>query len=98
MELNKSARSPDLTLFLDASPETSAQRIGQRQDHRELFEEHFAETRDKYQQVIAYLCGRGEQIEVVDANGTLIEVLNGVIDVINRRAPGWLRLKRVDSE
>ncbi|MEO8397248.1 MAG: dTMP kinase [Chloroflexota bacterium] len=97
MDLNKSARSPDLTLFLDTRPETSEQRIGQRQDHRELFEDRFAETRAKYQHVIEYLRARGEQIEVVDANGTLIEVLNGVIDVLNRRAPNWLRLKRVDS-
>jgi dTMP kinase len=98
MDLNQSARPPDLTLFLDVSPETSEQRIGQRQDHRELFEDRFAETRAKYQQVIAYLRGRGESIEVIDANGTLIEVLNGVIDILNRFAPEWLSLKRVEPE
>ena len=97
MDLNQTARRPDLTLFLDASPETSAQRIGQRQDHRELFEDRFAETRAKYQQVIEYLRGRGEPIEVVDANGTRIEVLNGIIAVLNQRAPDWLRLKPVES-
>ncbi len=97
MELNRSARQPDLTLFLDTTPETSEQRIGQRQDHRELFEDRFAETRAKYQSVIEYLRARGEPIEVIDANGSLIEVLNGVIAVLNRRAPDWLRLKQVES-
>jgi dTMP kinase len=98
MELNRSARQPDLTLFLDASPETSEQRIGLRQDHRELFEDRFAETRAKFQTVIAYLSERGEHIEVIDANGTLIEVLNSVIDTLNQHAPDWLRLKYVESE
>jgi len=97
MELNQSARSPDLTLFLDTRPEISEQRIGKRQDHRELFEDRFAETRAKYQQVIEYLRGRGEPIEIVDANGTLIEVLNGVIEVLNRCAPDWLSLEKVES-
>jgi dTMP kinase len=97
MDLNQSARRPNLTLFLDVTPETAARRIGQRQDHRELFEDRFAETRAKYQQVITYLRGRGQQIEVVDANGTQIEVLNGVIETLNRCAPDWLSLRQVES-
>jgi dTMP kinase len=97
MALNQTARRPDLTLFLDTRPEISEQRIGKRQDHRELFEDRFAETRAKYQQVIEYLRDRGEQIEVVDANGTLIEVLNGVLDVLCRCAPDWLCLEKVNS-
>lgn len=98
MDLNQSARAPDLTLFLDASPETCYQRIGARQDHRELFEERLAERRDKYLAVIDYLRRRGEQIAFVDANGTPPEVLNGIIDAINQRAPGWLRLEPVEAE
>lgn len=93
MELNKTARPPDLTLFLDASPETCYQRIGQRQDHRELFEERLVETRQKYTTVIDYLRGRGEQIEIVDANGSRLDVLNGMIAALNPRAPDWLRLE-----
>lgn len=97
-ELNKTARIPDLTLYLDASPEVSAQRIGSRQDHRELFEERFAETRAKYFRVIDYLRARDERVEIVDANGTLIEVLNGVIAALNRSAPEWLRLQPVQED
>jgi dTMP kinase len=99
-ELNKTARKPDLTLFLDASPETSYERISARQlklgfTDRELFEERLSETRDKYFKVIDFLRARGEQVEVVDANGTLIEVLNGVIAALNRCAPDWLHLQPI---
>lgn len=97
MELNKSAPPPDLTLFLDVKPEVSEQRIGQRQDHRELFEDRFTETRQKYAVVIDYLRRRGEQIETVDANGTRLDVLNGMIAVLNQRAPDWLRLARLEG-
>ncbi len=102
MELNKSAPPPDLTLFLDASPETSYERISARQlklgfTDRELFEERLGETREKYVTVIDFLRKRGEQIEIVDANGTRLQVLNGMIDAINRRAPDWLRLPHMET-
>ena len=97
MDLNQSARPPDLTLFLDASPETCYQRIGRRQNHRELFEERLVETRQKYTTVIDYLRGRGERIEIVDANGGMLDVLNGMVDVLNRCAPDWLRLERMET-
>ncbi len=90
MALNSSARPPDLTLFLDVTPETSEQRIGQRQEHRELFEEHFAETRQKYLSVIDLLRARGEQIEMIDANGTPQEVLDGIHAALKCCAPSWL--------
>ncbi|MCZ2095638.1 MAG: hypothetical protein LC121_05090 [Anaerolineae bacterium] len=65
MDLNKSAPPPDLTLFLDASPDTSYERISARQlklgfTDRELFEERLGETREKYLTVIDYLRKRGE--------------------------------------
>ena len=93
--LNSGARAPDLTLFLDASPETCSARIGQRQDHRELFEERLAETRDKYLRLIGDLRGRGERIDIIDANGGLIDVLNGLIAALNRSAPEWMRLEAI---
>lgn len=97
MELNRAARRPDLTLFLDASPETCYQRIGARQDHRELFEERLGETRAKYFSIIDTVRGRGEQIEIVDANGGVADVLNGVIAALNARAPEWLQLEKISS-
>jgi dTMP kinase len=98
LDLSQTARVPDLTLFLDASPETSEARIGKRKGERELFEERFAETRAKYFSVIELLRARGERIEVVDANGSVVEVLNGVIDVLGKYAPAWLRLEKIVLE
>lgn len=97
-DLNRAARRPDLTLFLDASPDVCHQRIGARQDHRELFEERFVETRAKYAVVIEYLRARGEQIDIVDADGGILDVLNGVIAALNARAPGWLRLEQATEK
>ncbi len=95
LDLNVSARRPDLTLFLDASPETCHQRIGARQNHRELFEDQFAEKRAKYQSVIDFLRGRGETIEIVDANGSIAKVINGIIAILNEYAPAWMALEKV---
>ena len=93
-ELNKTARVPDLTLFLDASPENCYQRTGRRTGERELFEERFAETRAKYFSVIELLRARGEQIEIIDANAPIREVLNSIVAALDAHAPGWLRLER----
>ncbi len=93
LDLNRAARRPDLTLFLDASPETCHQRIGARQDHRELFEDRFAEMRAKYQTVIEFLRGHGEQIEFVDANGDIDSVIAGIVSVLQRCAPEWVTLE-----
>ncbi len=92
-DLNHSARQPDLTLFFDVSPETSERRISARQDHRELFEDRFAETRAKYLSVIDFLRERGELIEVVDANGDMDSVIDGIIAVLRRCAPAWVGLE-----
>ncbi|MEP7290779.1 MAG: dTMP kinase [Chloroflexota bacterium] len=94
-ELNKTARIPDLTLFLDASPETCYTRTGKRKGERELFEDRFAETRLKYFSVIEMLRGRGEQIDSIDADGSIRDVLNGIIAALDAHAPDWLRLERL---
>jgi dTMP kinase len=96
-ELNHTARIPDLTLFLDASPETCYQRTGNRTGERELFEERFTETRARYFSVIEMLRGRGEQIEIIDANVPIREVLNNIVAALDTHAPGWLRLESETS-
>lgn len=88
--LNAGARSPDLTLFLDASPETCYERMGSRGGVRELYEERLTETRQKYFSVIDWLRGRGERIEVVDANGDFDAVFAGVTAAVRAYAPDWL--------
>jgi dTMP kinase len=75
--LNAGARNPDLTLFLDVTPETSRQRLQGRQV-KELFDDQLEEMRQQYHAAIRYLEDRGETIRVIDANGTIDEVLNAV--------------------
>jgi dTMP kinase len=95
MWLNSAAVRPDLTMFLDASPETCYERMDSRPGNRELFEDRLAETRENYFHAIDFLNGRGETVIAVDANGGVIDVLNAVIDCLNHHAPVWLRLAPV---
>ncbi len=92
MALNVDARRPDLTLFMDASPETCYARMGSRGRDRELFEQNLADTREKYLGASVYLQQRGETILTVNADHDLLTVLNSVIAVLNQHAPEWLRL------
>ncbi|MDX2161672.1 MAG: dTMP kinase [bacterium] len=92
MALNQGARTPNLTLFLDASAETAYQRLGSRGKTRELFDHRLNETRDGYLNAIAYLRGRGESIAIIDANGDLLSVINGVIGALAAHAPAWVQV------
>ncbi|MFN8530024.1 MAG: dTMP kinase [Anaerolineae bacterium] len=93
MDLNASARTPDLTVFLDASAETCYERQGTRGKKRELFDLNLNETREKYLRAITYLSARGEQVVTVDANADLLTVINGVIEAINAYAPAWMHVE-----
>ncbi len=89
--LNRTARTPDLTVFLDASPETCYARIGARGGERELYEVRLAETRAKYLEVITFLRGRGETILIVDANSDIETVAAALIAAIDAHSPPWMQ-------
>lgn len=91
MELNASARRPDLTLFLDASEETCYQRMGVRGGDRELFDDKLAEMRERYARAIEFLRARGDTILTINADPGLLDVLNSIIVVLNQHGPAWLR-------
>jgi dTMP kinase len=97
MELNSSARRPDLILFLDASEETCYQRMGTRGGDRELFDDKLAEMRERYAHAIAFLRDRGETIVTINADPGLLDVLNSIIAVLKTHAPAWLNLQPVSS-
>ena len=88
MELNKSARRPDLTLFMNASNETCYARMSKRDQPRELFEQGLTAVRDKYLEGIDYLRARGETIEIIDAEGSFEEVLTGTLRRIRDHLEG----------
>jgi dTMP kinase len=95
---NAKARRPDLTIFLDASNETCYERMKRREESKELFEQNLNEARHKYQTAIRYLREKhGERIFEIDANPGIDEVLNQILEIVAREAPGWLQIQSVLS-
>ncbi|MBX3063737.1 MAG: dTMP kinase [Anaerolineae bacterium] len=86
-QINGGSRPPDLTIFLNASDEVCYQRIGNRGQSRELFEENLHEKRAKYDTAIEFLRNRGERIVEANADGTIPQVLAAVIDVLRQVFP-----------
>ncbi len=84
MKINEHATKPDVTLFMNASNEVCYERMDIRNKPKELFEEGLTETREKYLNAIQYLQEvKNEKIQIVDASGTIKEVLERVIHVIS---------------
>ena len=85
LELNRDARRPDLTIFLNVTNATARARMDARGAEPELFETNLEVTRAKYFAAIDYLrTVRGERVEVVDADGTPEEVLAAVWAAIHQ--------------
>ena len=88
--LNAGARRPDLTIFMDVHPETSAARLAGR-PQRELFDDELDGWRAKYFDAIRFLREHGQTVAVIDANGGIDEVLAAVIAALTPHLPAWLR-------
>ncbi|MBK9746829.1 MAG: dTMP kinase [Chloroflexi bacterium] len=86
MLLNAGARTPDLTLFMEVTPETTRQRM-QGRAVKELFDDQAEEMRQQYHTAIRYLEARGHAFRVIDANGTIDEVLAAVIAAVTPYLP-----------
>jgi dTMP kinase len=93
LQFNAGARPPDLTVFLDASPATCAERMQKRAQDRELFEVRLEETRQKYLFASAVLRARGEVIADVDANRSIEAVFGDVVAAVAAHGPSWLSLR-----
>ena len=100
MEVNHAARKPDLTIFMNVSNEVCLQRMETRNKPLELFEKNLSETRSKYLSAIQYLQEkRDENIEMVNADGTIKEVLAEVVSAIANVCSPKLQsnLSRIDE-
>jgi len=77
-ELNRDFRAPDLTIFLDLSPEACLERIHARGAPVERFEalDRLRQIHDAYEAVLVHCRARGEKIARVDALGS-IEAVHG---------------------
>ena len=92
-QLNRWARRPDITLYLNVSPHNCYARLRNRPQDRELFERNLTERAEKYQAGIALLRDKGERIIEVDANPAFDQVLGAVLDVLKAEGPAWLRIQ-----
>lgn len=77
-------RKPDLCIFLDLSPEESMKRITQGRTQVEIYEkaDTLTKVRARYMDVFAKLSARGEQIEIIDASGTIEQTAQAINQVI----------------
>jgi dTMP kinase len=94
MNLNIRARKPDLIIYFDAAPRTCYERMRRRPEDKELFEKSLTIVKKKYKQAIEFLRARGETIVEVDADGSILEVLNNVLGVLSSEyGPSWLQVQ-----
>lgn len=79
---NPDIRMPDLCIFLDLSPEKSLERIGERGEAKEIYEnyDYLTRTRAMFFDVFDRLKARGERIVVIDASGSVNEVADKVFE------------------
>jgi len=85
MELNKFARRPDITFFINVSDKVCYERMKIRNQPQELFEENLSHSRKKYVDAMKYLrTTRGEQIVEVDGNGSIAEVVDAITSEIHK--------------
>ena len=89
-ELNRFAKRPDLTFFIEVSDEICYQRMAIRNQPRELFEEKLAQTREKYRAAISFLKEKtGAEVVEIDGSGTVDEVAKLILKEIEKRFPNW---------
>ncbi len=89
-ELNRFAKRPDLTFFIEVSDEICYKRMAIRNQPQELFEEKLAQTREKYRAAIDFLRKKtGEEIVEIDGSGTVEEVAGAILKEIENRFPAW---------
>lgn len=85
-ELNSFAIEPDMTIFLDADPQTCLDRIAARSSTTEKFHQsdHLTAALKNYHRVIAHGGVLGE-LAVVDAGGSIDEVASAVWERVSAR-------------
>jgi dTMP kinase len=84
--LNARAPSPDLTLFLEASPEVCLERLRNR-DSRDIYEgaDHLRDLADRYHAILQELEAAGEPVVRIDAEAPLDRVHDAICREVNAR-------------
>jgi len=96
MELNRFARKPDLTIFLDADSKTCFERMHKRGQDKELFEKNLTITREQYHRAIEYLRNENDELIVkIDASDSKNEVLHTISSTLATNSPEWLTVQPI---
>ncbi len=83
MQLNELAIQPDLIFFMNVSNETCFNRLENRNQPQEIFDENMEETRRKYFAAIDFLRKtKNEKVIEIDGNGTVEETVEQMLDKI----------------
>ncbi len=79
-------RRPDLCIFLDLSPEESMKRITRDRTETEIYEkaDTLTKVRARYMDVFEKLSTRGDQIEIIDASGTIEQTANAINQAVQK--------------
>ncbi len=83
MQLNELAIQPDVIFFMNVSNETCYNRLENRNQPQEIFDENVEETRRKYFTAIDFLREtRNEKVIEIDGNGTVEETVAQMVGEI----------------
>ena len=87
-ELNRDFRAPDITIFLDLSPEACLKRIRSRGAPIERFEalDRLRNIHDAYRAVLVHCRSRGEKVVRVSAEGDIDAIAQRVLAVVQEHA------------
>lgn len=82
---NPNIRKPDICIFLDLTPEKSLRRIGDRGGKVEIYEnlDYLTRTRKTFFEVFDKLRDRGENISVINADGSVDDVAALIFDAVS---------------
>jgi dTMP kinase len=83
--LNSRFPSPELTIFLDLTPEIALERIKNRSSH-EIYEtlDFQKKVREKYMNLLKAYSEAGGKVEIIDASGHVQEVADKVWSIISQ--------------
>jgi dTMP kinase len=84
LTLNERVPRPDLTIFIDTDPAVCEERVGNRRQRAELFENQFVRMRAAFLAAIDVLNADGWPIEIVDGASPPADLAEATLKLITR--------------
>jgi dTMP kinase len=80
--INRHALTPDLTIFLEVTPETARQRIANRAEGRGIFDDHLDRVSDGYRRSVDLLRRHQENILILDGANDRADISAQILSAI----------------